>query len=83
MNAPLTNDLHETPFGGAASFRTAVHEEVSWRLVVKAMPREIARFIRSGFSELEISEARHEDLLSEAGDHYPKYLNYSSSTLRI
>jgi len=51
--------------------------------VVKAMPREIARFIRSGFSELEISEARHEDLLSEAGDHYPKYLNYSSSTLRI
>lgn len=46
------------------------------------MPREVARFIRSGFGELEISEASYENLLSEAGDHYPKYLNYLSSTLR-
>jgi intergrase/recombinase len=48
--------------------------KVSWRLMVKAMPREVARFIQSRFGELRISEARYEDLLSEADNHYPKYL---------
>jgi intergrase/recombinase len=28
------------------------------------------------FGELKISEARYEDLLSEADEHYPKYLKY-------
>jgi intergrase/recombinase len=57
--------------------------KVSWRLMVKAMPREVARFIQSRFGELKIFEARYEDLLSEADEHYPKYLNYLQNTLRM
>jgi len=48
--------------------------KVAWRLMVRAMPREVARFIQSRFGELRVSEARYEDLLSEADEHYPKYL---------
>jgi len=44
------------------------------RLMVRAMPREVARFIQSRFGELSVSEARYEDLLSLADQHYPKYL---------
>ncbi|MCC6014473.1 MAG: integrase [Desulfurococcaceae archaeon] len=50
--------------------------KVAWRLMVKAMPREVARFIQSRFGELKVSETRYEDLLSEADRHYPEYLNY-------
>ena len=46
----------------------------SWRIMVQAMPREVARFIQSRLGELRISEARYEDLLSEADSYYPKYL---------
>jgi len=56
--------------------------KISWRLMVKAMPREIARFIQSRFGELKISEARYEDLLSEADENYPKYLSYLQNNLR-
>jgi Uncharacterized protein conserved in archaea len=49
--------------------------KVAWRLMVRAMPREVARFIQSRFGELRVSEARYEDLLSEADEHYPKYLD--------
>jgi intergrase/recombinase len=48
--------------------------KVSWMLMVKTMPREVARFIESKFRGLKISEAGYE-LLSEADEHYPKYLN--------
>jgi len=48
--------------------------KVAWRLMIKAMSREAARFIQSRFGELKISEARYEDLLSEADEQYPKYL---------
>jgi intergrase/recombinase len=48
--------------------------KVSWRILVQAVPREVARFIQSRFGELKISEARYEDLLSEADNYYPKYL---------
>ncbi|MEM0310957.1 MAG: integrase [Ignisphaera sp.] len=48
--------------------------KVSWRIMVQTMPREVARFIQSRFGELRVSEARYEDLLSEADEHYPKYL---------
>ena len=48
--------------------------KVSWRILVQVVPREVARFIQSRFGELRISEARYEDLLSEADTHYPKYL---------
>lgn len=48
--------------------------KVAWRLMVKAMPREVARFIQSRFGELKVSEARYEDLLGEADQYYPKYL---------
>ncbi|MEM4561809.1 MAG: hypothetical protein QW123_02910 [Desulfurococcaceae archaeon] len=43
------------------------------------MPREVARFIQSRFGELRVSEARYEDLLSEADEHYPRYLSTISS----
>jgi intergrase/recombinase len=50
--------------------------KVAWRLMVRAMPREVARFVQSRFGELKVSEARYEDLLSEADEYYPKYLSY-------
>ena len=42
--------------------------------MVKAMSREAARFIQSGFGELRVSEARYENLLGEADEAYPAYL---------
>ena len=48
--------------------------KATWRLMIKAMPREVARFIQSRFGELRVSEARYKDLLSEADEYYPKYL---------
>jgi intergrase/recombinase len=57
--------------------------KVSWRLMIKVIPREVARFIQSRFGELKVSEARYEDLLSEADEHYPKYLNYLQNTLQV
>jgi intergrase/recombinase len=48
--------------------------KASWRLMVRAMPREVARFVQSRFGELKVSEARYEDLLAEADEYYPKYL---------
>ena len=50
--------------------------KVAWRLMIQAMPREVARFIQSRFGELKVSEARYEDLLSEADENYPKYLKH-------
>jgi intergrase/recombinase len=50
--------------------------KVSWRLMIKAIPREVARFIQGRFGEPKISEARYEDLLSEADECYPRYLGY-------
>lgn len=44
-------------------------------MIKAAMPREVARFIQSRFGKLKVSEARYEDLLSEADGYYPKYLN--------
>jgi intergrase/recombinase len=57
--------------------------KAAWRIMVKVMPREVARFIQSRFGELKVSEARYEDLLSEADEHYSKYLSYLQSTLSI
>jgi intergrase/recombinase len=48
--------------------------KASWRILVQVVPREVARFIQSRFGELRVSEARYEDLVSEADIHYPKYL---------
>jgi intergrase/recombinase len=56
--------------------------KVSWRLMIKAMPKEVARFIQSRFGELKISEARYEDLLSEADEYYQKYLVFLQSILQ-
>ncbi|MEM4584810.1 MAG: hypothetical protein QW611_07510 [Ignisphaera sp.] len=42
--------------------------------MIQVMSREVARFIQSRFGELKVSEARYEDLLSEADKYYPKYL---------
>jgi intergrase/recombinase len=50
--------------------------KASWRIMVQVMSREVARFIQSRFGELKISEARYEDLLSEADKQYPNYLNH-------
>ncbi|MEM4908173.1 MAG: hypothetical protein QW301_04950 [Desulfurococcaceae archaeon] len=49
--------------------------KVSWRIMIQTMPGEVARFAHSKFGELRISEEKYEDLLSEADEHYPKYLN--------
>jgi intergrase/recombinase len=51
--------------------------------MIKAMSREIARFVLSIFEELKRSEARYKDLLSEAIEHYPKYLDFLNNTLRL
>jgi len=48
--------------------------KLSWRVMVSSVPREIARFLQSRLGELSVSEARYEDLLSEADAAYPKYL---------
>jgi intergrase/recombinase len=56
--------------------------KVAWRLMIKAMPREVARFIQSRFGELKISEARYEDLLSEADQYYSSYLNSLSTIFK-
>ncbi len=48
--------------------------KIAWRVMVKVMPREVARVIQDGFGELRVSEARYEDLLEEADEAYPAYL---------
>jgi len=50
--------------------------KISWRLMIKVMSREVARFIQSRFGELKVSEARYEDLLGEADHYYQEYLKY-------
>jgi len=57
--------------------------KISWRLMIKTMPREIARFIQSRLGELKISEARYEDLLAEADEYYPKYLEYLNKIIAV
>jgi intergrase/recombinase len=52
--------------------------KAAWRLMIRVMPREVARFIQSRFGELKISEARYEDLLSEADKYYLRYLEMLS-----
>jgi intergrase/recombinase len=48
--------------------------KLSWRVMVSAVPREVARFLQSRLGELSVAESRYEDLLSEADAAYPKYL---------
>lgn len=57
--------------------------KVAWRLMVRAMPREIARFIQSRLGELKVSEARYEDLLAEADEYYPRYLERLESVIAV
>jgi len=57
--------------------------KVAWRLMIRVMPREVARFIQSRFGELKISEAKYEDLLSEADEQYSKYINYLATNLTL
>jgi intergrase/recombinase len=57
--------------------------KISWRLMIKTMPREIARFVQSRLGELKISEARYEDLLAEADEYYPKYLEYLNKVIGV
>ena len=52
--------------------------KAAWRLMIQAMPREVARFIQSRFGELKVSKTRYEDLLSEADENYPRYLKLVS-----
>jgi intergrase/recombinase len=57
--------------------------KISWRLMIKIMPREVARFVQSRLGELKISEARYEDLLAEADEYYPKYLEYLNKVIGV
>jgi intergrase/recombinase len=50
--------------------------KAAWRLMIQAMPREVARFLQSRFGELKISESRYEDLIAEADEYYPRYLQH-------
>jgi len=56
--------------------------KVVWRLMIKAMSREAARFTQSRFGELKISKARYEDLLSEADEQYPSDLRLLEEALK-
>ena len=47
--------------------------------MIRVIPREVTRFIQSKFGELKISEAMYEDLLSEADENYPRYLDLLTS----
>jgi len=48
---------------------------------VKGMSREAVKFIQFKFGELKISEASYEDLLSEADEQYPKYIEIIGQSL--
>jgi len=48
--------------------------KIAWRLMIKAMSREVARFIQSRFGELAISEAVYENLLEKADQIYSRVL---------
>ena len=48
--------------------------KIAWRLMIRSMNREVARFIQSRLGELKVSEARYEDLLNEADNQYPSYI---------
>jgi intergrase/recombinase len=50
--------------------------------MIRAMPREVARFVQSRFGELKVSEARYEDLLAEADEYYPKYLEQLNGLIK-
>jgi len=54
-----------------------------WRLMVRAMPREVARFIQSCFGELSVSKPRCEDILSETVSHYPRYLDTKNRFINV
>ena len=56
--------------------------KIAWRLMVKTMGRETARFTQSRFGELQVSEARYEDLLSEADQQYPAYIRLLQETFK-
>jgi intergrase/recombinase len=51
--------------------------------MIKTLPREIARFIRSRFGELKVSEARYENLLGETDEYYREYPSYLLMYLMI
>ena len=57
--------------------------KVAWRLMIQVIPREVARFIQSRFGELRVSESRYEDLLSEADECYPRYLEHLRSQFSV
>ena len=57
--------------------------KATWRLMIRALLGEVTRFIEGRLRELKISEARYEDLLSEANGNYPKCLNSISSSIYI
>jgi intergrase/recombinase len=57
--------------------------KVSWRIMIKVMPREVVRFIQSIFGELKISEAGYEHLLSEADKLHPWCLDHLQKVLHV
>ncbi|MGC9107055.1 MAG: integrase [Infirmifilum sp.] len=57
--------------------------KASWRLMIQVMSREVARFIQSRFGELKVSEARYEDLLSEADMYYPSYIDHLRKSIHV
>ena len=56
--------------------------KAAWRLMVRVMSHEAARFIQSCLGELKMSEAWYEDLLGEADQCYSSYLNILSTIIK-
>jgi len=54
--------------------------KASWQLLIASgVPREVACFIHSRFGELKVSESYYEDLVREADQWYPRYLEHLKS----
>jgi len=48
--------------------------KINWRILIRAIDKDVPRFIQSRFGELSISEAAYENLLEKADQEYPRAL---------
>ncbi len=58
--------------------RPKMIRKFAWRHMIKVMDRAVSLFIQSRYGELELetTKAVYEDLLSEADEQYPRYLEH-------
>ncbi len=86
INEVALKRIDRSAFSGFAKRNNLIKpkfmRKVAWRFMIKAMEREVARFTQSRFGELRVSEARYEDLLTEADQAYPNYLKLISEEFK-